>query len=619
MASKYDSLAEAIIEKVGGAGNIKGLTHCVTRLRFKLNDESRADTQGLKLMPDVVTVTKSGGQYMVVIGNHVPLVYEAVLERLGNRLSDNSNNNSNNDSHKIEKNNLLNSFISIVTGAFTPFLGVLCACGILKGILALLTATNILAADSSTYNILYSLGDAAFYFLPAILGFTTAKKFGISELEGMIIGLALVYPAVLAGSGNELNELFGIPLKMPAAGDYTSSVVPVILAVAFAGWFEKLYKNYIPDTIKLFTVPFITTVVTVGLTFLVIGPVASMLADGISGLFNILNGISPIVMGFAVGFSWQLLVIFGLHWALVPVALVNMTQGGDIILASMFGTTFAQTGAVLAIWFKTRDKKLRQLCPAAAVSAVAGVTEPAIYGITLTKKATFIRTCIIAGVGGAAMLFLNVKQYMLAGFGVFGYTAYINPETNNAQPVIYAILISIACLIAAFALEMVFYREANVNGESLGEEVIFSPMKGYIKPLSELADEAFASGDIGYGVALEPANGKVYSPADGVISSFFSSGHAFGITTDKGTEVLIHVGMDTVNLSGEGFYPAKKQGDIVKKGELVLEFDRDIIAAKGYVLDTPVVITNSENYSSFDLKKHQNTEAGQQIFKIYKR
>lgn len=608
MSSKYDSLAEAIIEKVGGAGNIQGVTHCVTRLRFKLHDENRADTAALKTMEGVVTVTTSGGQYMVVIGNHVPQVYEAVINRLGNSIHEYSKNNS----QKEEKTNILNSFIGIITGAFTPFLGVLCACGILKGLLALCTATGVLSTDSSTYNILYSLGDAAFYFLPAILGFTTAKKFGIPELEGMIIGLALVYPAVLAGSGNELNELFGIPVRMPAAGDYTSSVVPVILAVAFAAWFEKLYKRFIPDTIKLFAVPLITTVVTMSLTFWIIGPVASMLADGIAAVFEALNSISPIVMGFAVGFLWQILVIFGLHWALVPIALVNMTQGGDIILASMFGTTFAQTGAVLAIWFKTRDKKIRQICPAAAISAVAGVTEPAIYGITLPKKATFVRTCIVAGVGGAAMLALNVKQYMLAGFGVFGYTAYINPETNAVQPVINAIIISIACLVAAFGIELAFYREKT----AAPEETIFAPIKGFVKPLQEISDEAFSNGDIGNGVAIVPQEGRVYSPADGVLSSVFATGHALGITTDSGAELLIHVGMDTVNLNGEGFTPLKKQGEHVKKGELLLEFDMEGISKKGYVLDTPIVVTNSEDYRRFDLEKHKRIQVGEQIFRI---
>ncbi|MGN0481180.1 MAG: glucose PTS transporter subunit IIA, partial [Lachnospiraceae bacterium] len=534
----------------------------------------------------------------------VPHVYDEIMRHLGTKVEEKK--------EKREKVNLLNSFISIITGAFSPFLGVLCACGILKGILSLCTAAGILLPDSSTYNILYSLGDAAFYFLPVILGLTASRKFGLPELEGMIIALALVYPNVLAASGNTLNELFGIPVRMPASGDYTGSVVPIILAVAFAGWFEKHYKKYIPDTIKLFAVPLITTIVTISLTFWIIGPVASMLADGIAAVFQALNNISPVVMGFAVGFLWQVLVIFGLHWALVPVALVNMTQGGDIILSAMFGTTFAQTGAVLAIWFRTRDEKIRGLCPAAAISAVAGVTEPAIYGITLPKKSTFVRTCIIAGIGGAAMLALDVRQYMLAGFGVFGYTAFINPMTNHTGKVIYAIIISIACLAAAFVAELVFYREKS-GGTG---EVIFAPVKGRLKPLKAVRDEAFAGGELGQGVAIEPSEGKVYAPADGVLSSFFSTGHAFGITTASGAEILIHVGMDTVNLNGEGFRPQKNQGEAVKKGELLLEFDIELLKKRGFITDTPIVVTNSDVFGKIETERSKNVTVGQQIFVI---
>lgn len=384
MASKYDGLSRIIIQNVGGKDNIQAITHCVTRLRFTLKDEGKANTDILKSTDGVVTVLQSGGQYQVVIGNHVPDVYASVvsvghLERLAAKPDGE-------DDGPKEKMNPFDTFISIVTGVFTPFLGVFCACGILKGFLALFSTIGIINGAGGTYNILYSLGDAAFYFLPPILGYTAAKRFKLPEMEGLLIGLAMVYPNMLDVAAMDISNLFKIPVVLPPSGNYSSSVIPVICAVAFAAWFENLYKKYIPDTIKMFAIPLITMVVTFSATVLVIGPIASAISSGLSFIFNWLYGVSSIAMGAVVGALWQVLVMFGLHWSLIPIALINMSNGGDIILAAMFGTTFAQTGAVAGMWLKSKDKKVKSLAPAALISAVAGVTEPAIYGLTLPRK-----------------------------------------------------------------------------------------------------------------------------------------------------------------------------------------------------------------------------------------
>ena len=448
MASKYDALSRIILQNVGGKANINAITHCITRLRFNLKDEAKANTDVLNSTDGIVTVMQSGGQYQVVIGNHVPDVFKSVvavghLENLAASQTDD-------DSAAPAKMNPFDTFVNIVTSVFTPFLGVLCACGILKGILALCTAVEVLGGNSGTYNILYSLADSGFYFLPPILGYTAAKRFKLPEMEGLVIGLALVYPYLLDAKTMDISNLFFIPVVMPPSGNYTSSVIPVICAVAFAGWFENLYKKYIPDTIKLFAIPLITLSVTFSLTILAIGPVASAISSALSFSFNWLYSVSPVVMCAIVGAFWPVLVIFGLHWSLVPIAMINMTQGGDIILAAMIGTTFANSGSIAGIWLKTKDKKIKGLSPAAFISAVAGVTEPAIYGILLPKKTPFIRDCVISGIGGAVLGFLGVKVYQMAGMGIFAYTGFIDTVNNNLSGMNIAIAVSLTCAVVGF-------------------------------------------------------------------------------------------------------------------------------------------------------------------------
>lgn len=640
MASKYDSLSRIIIQNVGGKDNIINVSHCVTRLRFRLKDESKANTDILKKTDGIVTVVKSGGQYMVVIGNHVPDVFDSLVS-VGHLESKSLKSGSvDDDDSPKEKQGIFNKFVGIITGVFSPFLGVLCACGILKGVMTLLSTLGVVNGAGGTYNILYGIGDTAFYFMPVILGFTAAKKFKLPEMEGMLIGLALVSPYMLNNGTYDISKLFGIPVISPSTGNYTSTVLPVICAVAFAAWFERLYKKYIPDTIKTFTVPLITCTVSICLTLFVIGPVTSQISKYLGMGFEAVNHFSPILMGLLVGFFWQILVMFGLHWALVPIAISNMTlldsNGlliGEVILTAMLGTTFAQTGACLGIMFKTKDKKLRSLCPPAIISGIAGVTEPAIYGITLPKKAPFFRTCAVAGVAGAVLCMLGVRDYQMAGMGVFTYTMFLNPDNKDVKPMIIGIIVSIICVIVSFILEMIFYKDGDKNSSkkevknnsdiNLKTEAakktkvsISAPIKGNVVALADVKDEAFSSESMGKGIAIEPEEGKVYAPADGVISTFFPTGHAIGITTDLGAEILIHVGMDTVEMNGDGFEPQKSQGDKVKKGDLLLKFNIDKIKAAGHPVTTPVIITNSDDYADVIPTNAPKVDSGDELIQI---
>ena len=611
---KYEKLAKDIIENVGGKGNINSLTHCVTRLRFKLKDENKANTDVLKSMDGVVTVVKSGGQYQVVIGNHVPDVYADVVKVAG--LATESSEESE------EKMKPFDRFIDISSGVFQPVLGVLCATGMIKGLNAILIATGLLAETDSTYIILNSIGDCLFNFFPIFLGFTAAKKFKLNQFTGMAIGAAMVYPSITALAGTTVTFL-GIPVVMPSSS-YQSTVIPIILAIFLASKVEKLFKKIVPDVIKTFIVPFLTLLLVVPVTFMAIGPVATIASNWLGDITLAVYNFSPVLAGLFIGGFWQVFVMFGLHWGLVPLAMNNLAVlGYDPILAASIAVCFAQTGVVMAIAAKTKNKKLKSLCIPSIISGFFGVTEPAIYGITLPRKKPFILSCIGGAVTGGILGIFGSKIFMVGGMGIFAIPTFIGPSGID-KSFLGIIVASIAGLIVGFLL-MYFTKlspedmtdgkvekvENKDNKDALvKQEVIVSPIKGDVLPLSEVKDEVFSQGLLGKGVAIEPKEGKVVAPVDGTLTTLFPTHHALGITSDNGAEILIHVGMDTVQLEGKCFTPKVKQGERVKAGQVLLEFDIKGIKEAGYPVTTPVIVSNSDNY--LDIigtdKKDINTE-----------
>lgn len=612
--SKYENLAKEILENVGGKENINSLTHCVTRLRFRLKDESKANDEALKNNPGVVTVMKSAGQYQVVIGNHVPLVYADVCELAG----------ISNGTQQVEEEapqGLFNKLIDIISGCFQPILGPLCAAGIIKGLNALLVF--ILGSsfnNSGTYMILNAIGDSIFNFLPIILGYTAAKKFNVNVIVGMIIGATLCYPTIqtdtLSAAGKAIGTLpfigsyytkfIGIPF---VSGNYTSTVVPVICIVALAAQIQKIAKKFVPEMLQNFFVPFFVLIISLPIGLLVIGPVVSLLTTVLSNMFAGLYAFSPIVTAFVIGALWQCLVIFGLHWALVPMAMVNIGNlGYDTILPGMLGTTFAATGVLAAMYLKLKDENKKALAIPGVISAFCGVTEPAIYGFLLPEKTPFVFSCIGGAVGGAIMGTVAVKQYVIGGLGIFSVVNFISPK-GNATGMIISLIAGAVSLVVGFVLTMIFYKTNDQQVENkevtkLEEETILAPIKGEVKPIEESSDAAFASGALGKGVVILPEEGKVYAPVTGTVTVLFPSLHAIGITSDAGIELLIHIGINTVQLNGEGFTAHIKQGDQIKQGQLLVEFDMNKIKEAGYSLETPVLVTN---YA--DLKEVKNANA----------
>lgn len=481
MASKYDGLARIIIQNVGGKSNIISVAHCITRLRFKLKDESKANKEVLESTDGVIKVMQAGGQYQVVIGNQVNDVYDAVLE-VGHLTAagavDEDGNAVEEDNAGGGKKSPVSMLIDVISGTLQPTLGVLAATGIIKGLLALFDFIGLIPSTSGTYQVWYAVADGFFYFLPIILGYTAAKKFKINEFIGMAIGIALCYPAmvnstagevlgtVLTGTSFEMSyyqTFLGIPVIMPASG-YTSSVVPIILAVAIAAPIEHWLKKVIPDVIKLFVVPFVTLVIMVPLTYLVIGPVASILCSILSLVFNAIYSIpvvGGIIGGILIGAFWQVLVIFGLHWGLVPLAMINYgLMGYDTFLSPYFCVSFAQTFVVLAIILKTKNEKTKKVAIPAFISGIFGVTEPAIYGVTLPKKKPFVYSCIAGAIGGAFTGFMNTRSYSIGGLGLFGLPSFI--DTTGDMGITNMIYIIIAILIASavgFGLTYALYKD----------------------------------------------------------------------------------------------------------------------------------------------------------------
>lgn len=628
---KYKQLAQDIIKNVGGKENINGLAHCITRLRFKLKDESIANDDVLKNMGDVVTVMKSGGQYQVVIGNHVEAVYKDVVE-----IIDLDNLNASSETKK--SGSILDKGIDIISGIFQPVLGIMAACGMLKGLNALFVALGLYSATSGGYMVINAAGDALFTFLPLFLGYTSAKKFGLKPMLGLALGAAMCYPAIQGSSisaGADAmytlfkGTMFASPVYIDFFGlpiismDYTGTVVPIIFVVYFASKCEKLFNKFVPDLVKFFFVPMLTLLVTLPVALIVIGPIATFGSTLISEAVLSIRDFSPLLAGAIVGFSWQILVIFGLHWGFIPVYINNvMTLGYDNVMMPFFACTFATSAVVLAIFIKTKDKKLKEMAIPNFISGIFGVTEPAIYGMLLPLKKPFIISCIASGIGGAFYGFFNLRKFITGGMGIFELPAMIEPNGGMGNLIVALSGMAIS-MVVAFVLTMVLYKDKEevkevenkvkeetkeVKSTKLEKEVVVSPIKGEVLNLSDIEDAAFSSGVLGQGVAIMPSDGKVVAPVNGVVTTLFPSLHAIGILSDEGVEVLIHIGLNTVQLEGRGFESFIKQGDKITKGQAILKFDIDVIKEAGYSVVTPIVVTNSSQFLDVVQTESKNIE-----------
>lgn len=585
---KYENLAKSIIANVGGKENIISINHCITRLRFVLKDEAKANDDVLKNMDGVLTVMKAGGQYQVVIGNHVPEVYKDVCAVAGIKK------NAKEEAPKLKFGEKLNDLVS---GIFMPSINMLCACGIIQGILTICTMLGILTADDGLYQILNAAGQVMFYFFPIVVGYNASNKFGGNPFLGMMLGAGMVYPAI---QGIDLNVL-----GMTVNASYSSTVFPVILLCAVAVPFEKFLNKVVPNVIKTFVTPVIVLMVCLPLGFCIIGPAATVLSNTINVVFGAINGFSPILAGAVLAGFWQILVVFGIHTVLAMTFIAGLMTGvPQPMMGAMGVCSFVQTGAVMAIWLKAKDKKLKDVALPAWISGMFGITEPAIYGVTLPNGNQFALTCITSAVMGGVAAATGAAMYTMTGMGVFGIFGMINPE-NPGTTLLLAIISRVGSIIAGFAVAFLTFKDEGSNEPKIEEkkpdlkvkkEVVASPLTGNVIPLTEVKDEAFSGELLGKGVAVDPTEGNVVAPCNGTVTTLFPTKHAIGIVTENGAELLIHLGLDTVKLEGEHFTAHIAQGDKVKKGQLMVTVDLEAVKAAGYSMVTPIIVTNTPDY-----------------------
>ncbi|KAA8729471.1 PTS beta-glucoside transporter subunit IIABC [Ewingella americana] len=607
---EYKALADEILSGVGGRENVKSVVHCATRLRFKLKDNAKASAETLKRNPGVIMVVESGGQFQVVIGNHVGEVFDALAMK-GEESGESASNHGG-------KENVFARFIDVISGIFTPFIGILAASGILKGFLSLALALGWISSDSGGYKVLFAASDALFYFFPIILGYTAGKKFGGNPFITMAIGGAMTHPLMIAAFDSSLVansvalDFFGIPLTFI---NYSSSVIPIIFAAWASCWLEKRINPRLPSAIRNFFTPLICLVVIVPLTFLLIGPTATWASQQLANGYQFIHGVSPLIAGLFIGALWQVCVIFGLHWGLVPMMINNLSVlGHDTLMPLVLPAVMGQAGATLGVLLRTKDLKLKGIAGSAFSASLFGITEPAVYGVTLPLRRPFIFGCVGGAIGAAVLGFYHSTTYSFGMPSLFTFAQMIPPTGFDGSVTAALVGTGFAFLFAAaatylFGLSGSAATHAKSDAEAAtsaststtpspvrGKEQLTSPLAGHCIALSEVDDATFASGMLGKGTAIIPQTGRVVAPCDGTLVSLFRTHHALGIQSRDGAEILIHVGIDTVKLDGRFFTPRAQVNDEVKQGDLLLEFDLQAIADAGYDLTTPIIISNSEDY-----------------------
>ncbi|MBT0725972.1 PTS beta-glucoside transporter subunit IIABC [Rosenbergiella australiborealis] len=613
----YQSLAKKILAGVGGKDNISHFVHCATRLRFKLKQPELADTKALKQLPEVIAVVNSGGQFQVVIGNQVNEVWEAI-KALSGEGTNSPNTASETETQSREKTTLLARLIDIVSGIFTPFIGVMAASGIMKGLLALAIACGWLTDKSGTYQIWYAASDALFFFFPLFIGYTAGQKFGGSPFITMVIGGALTHPLMIQAfeasqSASGVKEYFlGIPIIFI---NYSSSVIPIILSSWVSCEIEKRVKLRLPLAVRSFLTPVVCLAVVVPLTFLGIGPLATWLSQLLAEGYELIYRFAPWLAGAALGAVWQICVIFGLHWGLVPLIFNNLAVlGQDSMLPMILPAVMGQVGAVLGIFLYSKDPQQKALAGSSFSAGIFGITEPAIYGLTLPLRRPFIIGCVAGSVGGAIVGFAGSHSYSFGMANIFTLIQII-PSTGIDSTVWGAFIgnalaIMIGCVgtycwgrSVGTSLPTTIAEtsppEATVSDEP-SSSIILTPLVGQIVQVEEIPDPTFSGGLLGKGIGILPSKGEVRAPFSGTVESLFLTKHALGLRSDQGVELLIHVGIDTVKLAGAPFTAHVQEGDRIHPGDLLLTFDCQAIIDAGLSLVTPILITNSDDFGEVD-------------------
>ena len=606
----YHKLALDIIDVVGGQKNIVNATRCATRLRLVLKETPEGAKEKVSALAGVITVVENNGQFQVVIGTHVGEVYDSVAEALHLDAS----------AQEIEqpKQSIVNRIIATMSAVFAPFVYILAAAGLLQGALILITMAAPSFAETGTCEVLNFMSWTPFTFLPIFIAITASKHFKCNTYIAILCCCALVNQswADIAAriADGDVVRFLGVKLSETT---YTSTVLPPLLLVWVLSYLEHFVEKKLPDASKPLLTPLICFVIMVPATIMVIGPASAIAANAIANGYNALVAFAPALAGAIIGGLWQVVVIFGVHWGITPVVLANFDMNGcDTFQAFQTIAVVAQVAAAFGVFIKSRNKEFKGVALSAGVTGIFGITEPTIYGVTLRLKKPFICGCVGGAIGAVVLSFFHSAYYAYAGLP--GLLTIVNAISKDA-PMSFigeALACVIASVITIVAIQIVGFDDPVDEAEEKEEKEIESPLAGTVIPLSEVHDEVFASEMMGKGCAVIPEEGKVYAPFDGKVVGLLESHHAVGMESTDGVEVLIHVGMDTVKLNGRCFTIHVKEGEQVKKGQLLLEFDIPGIKEAGYEVTTPIIITNSDEFNDVEMKAEGQVTVGTEILEL---
>ena len=598
----YERIAQQILQLVGNKQNVISVSHCFTRLRFQLKDNNKANREKLLQTEGVISVVESSGQYQVVLGNKVTKIYDALLPLIGEI------NSIKQEQPKVSIGiKILNAFAAI----FTPIIPAIAASGMLKGILAIAVIIgNYYSTDIKTYNtyiILHAASDAVFYFMPIILGYTAAKVFKAHEFISMIIGATLCYPSMVSLMTSK-SEVTFFAIELTKA-NYTSSVIPIIIAVFILSYIQRFLEKIIPEVLKIIMVPTFSLLIMIPATLLIFGPIGIYIGEFINWIYYYIMGVSPILLGAFIGGVWCILVIFGAHRAIVPIGINDVAQTGrQNLLAFAGAANFAQAGAAFGVFFKTKNKNLKTVAASATVTALFGITEPAIYGANLRLKKPMICAVICGAIAGGLMGWGGSYGNAFANQGVLTIPVYA--EAGTKAFLCYLIGIGFAFFGSCIMTMIVGFNdipneeasktvETTSSTQLTSDTAIVSPVAGEVIALDQVKDEAFASGAMGKGIAVYPKVGEIVAPENCTVTALYPTLHAMGIKLDNGIELLIHIGIDTVNLQGKYFQSYVHAGKHITKGTKLVSFDIDKIKQQ-FDLTTSIIVVNSDQYKHIE-------------------
>ncbi|AQR96720.1 beta-glucoside-specific PTS transporter subunit IIABC [Clostridium saccharoperbutylacetonicum] len=613
----YKNIATEVLAKVGGKANIKDVTHCVTRLRFSLVDAKIVDEVGLKKIDGVMGSINKGGQFQVIIGNEVGNVYNELI-----KLGDFSKASSNKETS--EKQSVGNRIMDVITGSFAPLISAIAGAGMLKVLLTLVTTFNLMSQDGSTFKLLTVMADAVFYFLPFFVAYTSAVKMKTNPFFAMIIAGVLVHPNFigLSKDGIQYVDFFGIPVRLAV---YSNGVVPVLLGVWFMSYVDRFAEKVSPNLIKIFFKPLIVILITLPVVLIVLGPLGTYIGDYfIVAVQFIYAKAGWLGVGISAA-TYPLLVLTGMHNGMIGVIIMMFAtlHFDPILVPSALAANIAQAGAAFAVGLKTKNKNVRGVAFSGTISALVGITEPAMYGIHLKFKKPFYAVLLGGGIAGCLCGILGVKAYAFVNPALISLPIFIGQEPYSF---IYTILVAIAAFVIPFVLTLMFGFKDEVEEDNSTEvqvtvsaskepQNIASPLDGVVKDLFQVNDEVFSQELAGKGVAIVPLRNEVVSPVNGKVSMVFPTKHAIGVTSDKGAELLIHIGIDTVKLEGKFFEALVKVGDEIEIGDVLVKFDKEAIEKEGYDLTTMFVVSNTADYKDVLPTKTGEVKAGEEIIK----